>query len=112
MSFFRICAVVTAALLTACAQQQPLYQWGRYEPQVYEYLKGEPIEAQIAALEEDRQKALASGQKLPPGFEAHLGLLYSRAGQDERFQEALNSEKQRFPESTTYVDSLLSKFRN
>lgn len=72
---------------------------------------GEPIEAQITALEEDREEALANGEKLPPGFQAHLGLLYIKVGQHERFQEALNREKQAFPESATYIDGLLSKFK-
>ena len=113
MGFFRVSMVVlSAVLLGACAQPKTLYQWGRYEPQVYEYLKGEPVESQIAMLEEDRQEALASGAKLPPGFEAHLGLLYVRAGETERFQQALDREKQAFPESAAYIDGLLSKLKS
>ena len=50
-------AVKLALMLTAIATvagcqtaPQPLYQWESYQPQVYEYFKGEPKEAQVEAL--------------------------------------------------------------
>jgi len=60
-------------LMTGCANQsKPLYHWGSYQPQVYEYFKGDgsSTEAQIIALEAEMEKARAGDAKLPPGYHA------------------------------------------
>lgn len=109
---------VTAVLLGAtfmagCAQRAaPLYYWGAYQPQVYEYFKGDgkSFEEQIIALEEDVQKARAQGATLPPGFHAHLGLLYLKAGKDDQVKQQFETEKTQFPESSSFMDFLLRKF--
>ncbi|WP_248320836.1 MULTISPECIES: DUF4810 domain-containing protein [unclassified Caballeronia] len=102
------------ALLTGCATQgtPPLYQWDGYQPQVYEYFKGQKSPAeQIDALEKARQQILAKGNALPPGFHAHLGTLYASVGQIDSARQELNAEKQSFPESSVYMDFLLSHLK-
>lgn len=47
----------------------------------------------------------------PPGFHAHLGMLYAQQGQDDQALQALLTEKTLFPESTTYIDFLLAKIK-
>lgn len=106
-------SVLVSALLVGCvAPQQRLYQWESYQPQVYEYLKGQGNgpEAQIAMLEKDMQKIRAKGGTPPPGYHAHLGLLYSQIGKDDQVVQQLRTEKALFPESTAYMDFLLKKF--
>lgn len=50
--------LAASTLLAGCAAPKTLYQWEGYEPQVYEYFKGEePKEAQAEALERDLQKS-------------------------------------------------------
>ncbi|AUT60140.1 MULTISPECIES: DUF4810 domain-containing protein [Paraburkholderia] len=102
------------ALLSGCANTKSvsLYQWDGYQPQVYEYFKGQksPLE-QIDALEKARQQILAKGASAPPGFHAHLGMLYATVGKDQEAKQELLAEKQSFPESSTYMDFLLSKFQ-
>lgn len=89
---------------------QPLYYWGSYQGQVYSYLSKEKSpEEQILALEADKEKAAATGKPLPPGFLAHLGLLYGQTGRLDRLEENLSAEKKQFPESAAYVDFLLKK---
>ncbi len=103
-------AVVTLLLLTGCVQApKPLYHWGRYTPQVYESLRNPDasVQAQITVLEEDLQRARAQGALPPPGLHAHLGLLYSRLGNDQAAAEQLRTEKGLFPESAAYIDFLL-----
>jgi hypothetical protein len=104
--------VAACALLTGCAASSTtsLYQWDGYQPQVYEYFKGQKSpQEQIDALEKARQQILAKGNAVPPGFHAHLGTLYASVGKGSDAKQELLAEKQAFPESSTYMDFLLSK---
>ena len=86
---------------------KPLYQWESYQPQVYEYFKGEPKEQQVEALERDLLKINASGRSAPPGYHAHLGMLYLASGKDDQMVQQFSTEKALFPESAPYMDFLL-----
>ena len=100
--------LAASALLAGCAGPKTLYQWEGYEPQVYEYFKGEePKEAQAEALERDLQKIRSTGKAVPPGYHAHLGLLYLSMGKDDQMVQQFRTEKTLFPESGTYMDFLL-----
>jgi hypothetical protein len=105
--------MAAGAFMTGCATTQqtpPLYQWDGYQPQVYEYFKGQTSpQQQIDALEQALQQIRAKGNKPPPGFHAQLGMLYASLGKDQQAQQELEAEKQLFPESTTYMDFLLKK---
>ncbi len=103
--------LVASLLLGACAPRPTLYQWESYQPQVYQYFKGEPKEAQVEALERDAQKIQAGGAKAPPGFHAQLGLLYSQLGKDDQMVREFTTEKALFPESTTYMDFLMKNVK-
>ncbi|MCQ4144001.1 MULTISPECIES: DUF4810 domain-containing protein [Vogesella] len=106
--------LLLAAVMSGCANQpKPLYHWGPYQPQVYEYFKGDGAgeQAQIAALEENIQQARAKGEALPPGYHAHLGLLYSKAGKEDQVKQQFETEKALFPESSSFMDFLLRKFK-
>ena len=110
---FALPVAAACALLTGCATQTAsLYQWDGYQPQVYEYLKGQtsPNE-QITALETAREKIFAKDKTLPPGFRAHLGMLYASVGKSAEARRQLTEEKERFPESSAYMDFLLSKLQ-
>ena len=106
-------ALVLLAFLSGCAGTPPqsLYGWGSYEEQVYAHLKGESREQQIEAMERDRQRIEAAGKVLPPGFYAHLGLLYVETGHDGEAIACFDTEKNRFPESATFMDFLLDKYK-
>lgn len=116
LSFFRHGRLVLAALavgmLAGCATQpKPLYYWGDYPSMMYSHFqsaKGQ--QEQIAALESTREKARAQGAALPPGFQAHLGMLYGQTGQTDRLLQNLEAEKQQYPESAPFMDFLLKKF--
>lgn len=104
--------LLSACLLAACANRpQPLYYWGSYQAQVYSHFKGDgSAEEQILALEKDMARAAAEGRTLPPGFHAHLAMLYGNTGRTDQMASHLALEKQRFPESGTFMDFLLKKF--
>ena len=101
-----------AALLAGCASApQRLYSWGSYQEQVYSHLQGGDRQAEIEAMESDLEKIKASGKTAPPGFHAHLGLLYAETGHDAKAIANFETEKARFPESVAFMDFLLKKYK-
>ena len=71
-----------------------MYQWESYQPQVYEYFKGESSkEEQAIALERDLEKIKAKNGAVPPGYHAQLGLLYSSLGKDDQMIQQLRTER-------------------
>ena len=103
-------ALAAAVLLSGCAAApKTLYGWDGYQPQVYQHLKGESPDLQIAAMETALQTMSAKGKSAPPGFHAHLGMLYSISGKPDQVVAQFEDEKKLFPESATYMDFLLAK---
>ena len=108
-------ALIGLALLSGCANQpNTLYYWGNYQNTVRDYLvstDGGDIQKQITALEAGVEKATAKSKALPPGYHAQLGMLYFAQGKPELAGEQLQLEKTHYPESTSYIDRLLAKFK-
>ncbi len=104
-----------ALVLSGCAnhQQKSLYGWGNYQEQVYDHFKtdGNGNEQQIAALEENLQKIRSRGEAVPPGYHAHLGMLYAAVGKEDQLIQELQTEKSLFPESTPYMDFLMRNYK-
>lgn len=110
--WIRFGAVVAVVGLTGCApQSKSLYHWEGYQRQLYEYFKGTESDAQqqLRLLQAQAQKAQGAGAALPPGFRAHVGLLYLNLGRADEAQQQFESEKANFPESTPYMDFLLRR---
>jgi hypothetical protein len=112
-----IIAVVFAGVLGlgGCAKRpQTLYYWGDYQGQVYDSLQhadAANVFKQLEVLEKDGQKAKAENRALPPGYHAHLGMLYFARGQVEKAAEQFEIEKAEFPESEIFMNRMLAKFR-
>lgn len=109
-----VCAAACGALTSGCATKStpPLYGWDSYQPQVYAYLQGKSTpETQIDALEKSLQKIRGNGERPPPGFHAHLGALYASVGKGQQAQQELLAEKASFPESSAYMDFLLTNLK-
>ncbi len=105
-------ATLVLLFLSGCATPpQPLYYWGDYQDQIYGHFKREKSpQEQIAGLEADVEKAASKNLALPPGFQAHLGMLYGSTGNSEKMRVHLEAEKRQFPESAVFMDFLLKKF--
>jgi hypothetical protein len=101
-----------AVALQGCAHgPAPLYAWGKFPHQQYDSLRGDgqsPAE-QIQELEQQQLTVQSDHQALPPGFRAHLGLLYLDAGNPDKARELWLAEKAAFPESSPYMDQLLRR---
>lgn len=105
-----LAVAAVAGLLSACAQQpKPMYSWQSYQPSVYAYLKddGADYAVQAQALEKNIETARSANAELPPGFRAHLGMLYLKMGDGDKGVEQLQGEKVAFPESTPFMDFLM-----
>ncbi|HET8695121.1 MAG TPA: DUF4810 domain-containing protein [Aquabacterium sp.] len=111
-------AAALAALCLASAgcanRSRPLYEWGSYQQQVYEHFKSTSTgpEEQLIALQKDLEEIRSDGMSPPPGFYAHMGMLYASIGQDDKAMQAFDNEKSLFPESAKYLDFLMSKAKN
>lgn len=112
------CARVVRALaivgltgvLSACVQQpKSMYSWQSYEGSVYAYLKddGGDYATQTLAMEKNIETARAANAELPPGFRAHLGMLYLKMGDGDKGVEQMQGEKAAFPEAAPFMDFLL-----
>lgn len=103
-------AVVT--LLVGCAQTpKPMYLWESFPRQQYDtLLRADPNpDEQIRDLQAHAEKARANGSALPPGFRAHLGMLYLSTGNLNEARNLWQAEKVAFPESIPYMDQLLKR---
>jgi hypothetical protein len=106
-------AVVVCLLsigVAACKTTEPLYYYGEYPSTVYNFFKADDtsISEQIDVLEETLEKASNNGKAVPPGLHAHLGMLYFEVGDEATAIGHLSTEKALFPESTQFIDFLLT----
>jgi len=100
--------LLSAICFSACASVPgPLYSWGNYEDKIYAYLQGESPAAQIGVLQNDLLKIEEKGKKAPPGYYAHLGMLYADVGDHGQAVSCFIVEKTRFPESAAFMNYLL-----
>jgi hypothetical protein len=90
-----------------------MYHWGGFQTQLYQYFKGDGSnpEEQLRVLNEQAVSARASGAALPPGFHAHIAMIYLRLGRDGEARRELEAEKASFPESAQYMDFLLKRMQ-
>ena len=108
----RLLVLVVTLAVTGCAttsKPPPIYYWGSYEEQIYSAhasASTRTVHDQIVALEADR--ASAGTRRLPPGFHAQLGYLYSIDGQTDAAKAEFLAEKTAFPESAAFMDRLLA----
>ena len=107
-----VVAMAVGSILVGCAPApKRLYHWEGFQGQLYEHFKADSSspEEQLRVLHAQVEKARASGAALPPGFRAHLAMIYLRLGRDGEAKQELEAEKANFPESAQYMDFLLKR---
>ena len=104
-----------ALLIAGCAAPtRPLYQWGAYEELIYQSWRepgSTPLEKQVELLQHDYQQGQAHNLRMPPGWHAHLAMLYARMGRQDEAIKELAVEKAEFPESVVFVDRMLANMK-
>ncbi|MFM6990819.1 MAG: DUF4810 domain-containing protein [Rhodoferax sp.] len=106
--------LAVVSTLAACAvKPPPLYGWQGYQANLDAYFRANTLspDAQAQAMEQDLQIIKASGQAVPPGYHAHLGLLYGQQGDLDKFAQQVEQEKNKFPESRGFMDFLTRQFK-
>ncbi len=100
--------VLVAFALVGCqTAQRPLYNWGSYDSLMKLHFKGESPDQQIAVMEKHLYSVSVKGGQVPPGYHAHLGMLYSMANKPGQVAAQFQEEKRLFPESEPYMNRLL-----
>lgn len=105
--------LICAALAGGCASApKGHYYWGHYEALLLEMYtepgSADPL-AQIEKLTEDLQQAENFGKPPPPGFYAHLGLMYAMNGNESQAEAAFLLERELFPESAVFIDGMMER---
>ena len=93
----------------------PMYQWYGYENAAYNYVKVSDDES-LTALTDAYQQILDGQEKTvrqvpPPGICADYGFMLIQAGKTEEGKELLLKEKELYPESAQFVDSVLRRIK-
>lgn len=103
-------AFLALATIGCATQSSNLYYWGDYQAALYAHHQdGVSQNAEMAAaIERLIDRAQASGTSVPPGVHAHLGTLYAEMGNHAKAHEQLLIEQRLFPESTAFIDYLLT----
>jgi hypothetical protein len=103
-----------AFFLIGCETVPTHYRWGIYEDHVYAgYANPGNMSPRDSAdlLEADIAETLSNNQKVPPGVYAHLGYLRYLAGNVDAAKAHFDKEKQTFPESGVFIDTLLANLQ-
>lgn len=106
-------ALFGLAFSWACQGPPPLYDWGIYEPLLWDGYRADSAHAdpaeQAARLEEDVKRIVASGRRVPPGVHAHLGFLQFSSGNPAAAREHFSEEAELFPESAVFIGGVLAR---
>lgn len=96
------------ALMTGCATNQNLYQWGGYDAALYSTYKSPETVVELQTKLETHIAAMTqANQKVAPGLYAELGSLYLQAGKTDEAIAQYNKERELWPESRTLMDSMI-----
>lgn len=106
--------VLAAFLMSGCAGQKPMYEYGNYSESYYQLKQNGDAETTTAwktSLEESIEKSNAQAIRVPPGINANLGYLYLKVNDTDKAVSFFNAEKSLYPESTVFMDKLIKKAR-
>ena len=109
---FMIGVMSIGLLMMSCTTTNPLYYWGDYENLAYKVVKGneqQDVQTLMASYNDIvNGKAKGSSGKIPPGVCADLGFFLMRQGKVEEGKKWLMREKEIYPESSVFVDRILT----
>jgi hypothetical protein len=102
-------AIGVLCVLAGCVtSNQQKYDWGKYDPSLYDYYKdptkvGE-LNASLGAIVKaaDTNKAL-----VPPGIYAEYGYLQLQQGNNAQAIDLFKQEEARWPEAKVFMDRMI-----
>jgi hypothetical protein len=106
-------ALATMFALSGCSSKEPLYYYGDYSEEYYNYKKNMSPETQLElqkAIEEAIEDADdGSSERVAPGMYANLGYIYLKSGNTAKAKENFIKEKTLYPEAKHFMDRLIQK---
>jgi hypothetical protein len=107
--------LLIAVGVSGCESVPDLYSWGSYRDSVMRVAgptDAFDLQAEIARLTADMQQISDEQKRIPPGFALHLAYLHLLQGDRSRAAELMALEKVTFPESTHFVDGVMTRALN
>jgi len=103
--------LILFCLICGCASPS-LYEWGNYDVWLYENYKNPKDDEELyvdltALITEYESRKNPSVKPLAPGLYAEFGFLLMRRGENKRAIEYYGKEKSLWPESATFMDSMI-----
>jgi hypothetical protein len=91
-----------------CATQHQHYQWGSYDPSLYDYYKNP---AKVAELSASLQAVIDAADKshatVPPGIYAEYGYLQMQQGKNQSAVDLFKQEESHWPESKVFMERMI-----
>ena len=101
-----------ALLLSGCAGQKPMYDYGNYSESYYQLKQTGDAKSTgnwKASMEDTIKESNEQGLRTPPGINANLGYLYLKVNDTDKAITFFTTEKTLYPESTVFMDKLIKK---
>jgi hypothetical protein len=102
--------IVPALALSAggCVTQHQHYQWGSYDPSLYDYYKNP---AKVGELSASLQAVIDAANKshatVPPGIYAEFGYLQMQQGKNQNAVDLFKEEEHHWPESKVFMERMI-----
>jgi hypothetical protein len=105
-------AILASVILSGCATNNKLYDYGDYTEAYYDSKK-EPTEENVIAWKEElesiRNDSMEDKNRVPPGISANLGYLSLQQQNYAKAIEYFSYEKSIYPESAMFMKRLIQK---
>lgn len=111
-SFYIIIGIIL--LMTSCGGEKRLYSWYNYEDTSYQYIKNpnqNTLEALTKTYESICNKQKATRQIVPPGIYAEQAYILLQAGKKDAAISLFNKEKECYPESKQFIESITNRLQ-
>ncbi|MBQ6779819.1 MAG: DUF4810 domain-containing protein [Treponema sp.] len=112
-SVFWALIAASAVILASCGSTPVMYNWYGYTNTTYEYVKAGDDESNAKLLEVYQKivdgQADTLRQTVPPGVCADYGYMLVKGGKIDEGKALLLKEKELYPESAAFIDSILRR---
>jgi hypothetical protein len=106
-------AFLAIIALSGCSSKEPLYYYGDYSEEYYNYKKNmspeTELELQKAIIDAIDDADDGSSDRVAPGLYANLGYIYLKQGKTKLAKENFMKEKSTYPESAHFINRLIKK---
>lgn len=108
-----VLALSAVALLSGCAMQTTLYDWGNYEQDLFDYYHEPSLKKEVIADHAEFVMSVQnSGEKPAPGLLAEAGTFYLVEGDIESAIRFYQLEYEVWPESRPMMGTLIDNLEN